>query len=175
LQQRHAASKPEKPANRQRARLHPGRMMEKKLKQERWRILQDFPRYAVSDRGRVRIAAGPDGKPGQILKPYRASSHGIAVRIRRKDGTTWKPMVRLLVAMAWLPPSLGRRWVLHKNSNWRDCSAANLEWSSSPPVWFGRPQGAKGKKRAAGTIPEQSKETCDLLFGARSASGSREV
>lgn len=113
-------------------------MTDSKIQRERWRILPKWPRYAVSNLGRVKRLAEREGAADLVLTPYQASSHGVAVRLRMPDGTTWKPMIRRLVALAWLPGE-EKRWVLHKNGDYTDCRACNLAWSDTPPWWFGRP------------------------------------
>lgn len=138
--------------------------MNKSIQQESWRSLVDdkgrkLSRYAVSSLGKVKLVQG-----GHILTPYKASSHGIAVRIRRDNGTTWKPMIRLLVAYAWLPPRAGRRWLNHLNGDWQDCRACNLEWSEHPPQWFGRPRGSKKSGPRRGRMSERSMRMLEIFM-----------
>lgn len=114
--------------------------MNEKPKQENWKQLPGFPRYLVSDLGQVKLVV-PAGEHGEdrILKPYKASSHGMAVHVKRDDGSTWKPMIRLLVCRTWVPNPKKLRWIHHLNGDYTDCRACNLVWSDIPEPWFGRP------------------------------------
>ncbi|MCI0527427.1 MAG: NUMOD4 motif-containing HNH endonuclease, partial [Nitrospira sp.] len=104
---------------------------------EEWRVIIDFPDYAVSSLGRVRRITDhhPNGphKSGHILKPqknkdgyYRVE---LAVPGRRKGKKV--PIARI-VATAFLPSPIGdRKFINHRNGVRTDNRPENLEWCTT--------------------------------------------
>lgn len=97
---------------------------------ERWKVIEDFPRYEVSDRGQVR-----NRETGRVLKQQRINQTG-----RRKstllavypsmDGKRHLKTVHRLVAAAFVPNPDGLPQVEHINGDLFDNRAKNLRWNS---------------------------------------------
>lgn len=98
-----------------------------KYPSEEWKIIKDFPDYAVSSYGRVmRINKGANNtRVGKILcsssVPYRA----VNLYRNKKRRRAW---IHQLVAIAFLGPYPPGKEVNHKNGNKTDNRKDNLEY-----------------------------------------------
>lgn len=101
---------------------------------ERWKTVEEFPDYAVSDHGRIkRLTSRTCAKAGTILKtPPRSKSRPYPSVDLCTGGSKRTEMVHILVARAFLaPPSFGGAEVNHINGNKADPVFTNLEWTTS--------------------------------------------
>ena len=94
---------------------------------EKWKPVEGFKSYEVSDLGRVRRAV-PDslGRPCRVLKPNILSKGYLQVGLYR-DGKVHPLLVHVLVAKAFVPNPLNLPQVNHLGEN-GDCKALQLEW-----------------------------------------------
>lgn len=100
------------------------------LRGEVWRVIEDTPEngtYLISNYGRLKRLAFFGGRyhfPDMVLRAHR----------NRKDGyykvRVGKTMhyVHRLVAIAFLAPKPGCKYVDHRNGDKTDCRARNLRW-----------------------------------------------
>lgn len=99
---------------------------------EEWRSVEWDSRYEVSSRGRVRSYASPSG--GSYPDPHplklEVSRHGYyRVRLTRR-GESYKPLVHLIVAEAFLGSRPEGQVVRHKDGDKLNISADNLEYGT---------------------------------------------
>src|SRR5262245_25260599 len=91
---------------------------------EEWRVIADFPDYAISNWGRVkRITVGLDGRqPGRIRKPF--DNNGYVRYTLRRDGRYHNKLAHVLVHEAFKGPVPGGLEINHddgvKSHNWPD-------------------------------------------------------
>lgn len=102
------------------------------LEREEWRVIQEFPNYAVSNLGRVRREVDGIGTlagqltVGGLRKGYRS----VGLR-RTRGGHRFHCSVHRLVARAFLgEPPKAQPCVNHINGIKTDNRVENLEWSS---------------------------------------------
>jgi hypothetical protein len=90
---------------------------------EKWKIIEDFPAYEVSDLGRIRRRLpGRGTQVGKILKPFPNRLGYYKVSFGKKRVT-----VHTLVARAFIPNPKGLPEVNHLGPK-SDCRASQLEW-----------------------------------------------
>lgn len=89
---------------------------------EEWRQVEDFPRYDVSNEGRVR-----NNKTGRIMK-NQVKSNGYAVLTLRIDKTPHTQAVHQLVANAFIENERNGCDVNHKDGNKLNNRVDNLEF-----------------------------------------------
>lgn len=98
---------------------------------ETWRVITEFPNYAVSNRGYVkRLTAPLRGSktfPGKILATSISNWGYVLVHLHSRERDTRRPVHRL-VAEAFLGPCPLGREVNHKSGNKRDNSLGNIEY-----------------------------------------------
>jgi len=96
---------------------------------ERWKIIEDFPDYAISTCGRVkRIGVAKNGTyPGRILKPF-ATSQGYKVIRLFKNCEVYTVLVHHLVLNQFIKRREMGKECNHKNGNTGDNHVWNLEW-----------------------------------------------
>lgn len=99
------------------------------MMQEEWRLIVDWPDYAVSNLGRVkRITTWGRGKAGAIRKPVFVSGYA-AVTLTDRAGRRKLLTIHRLVAAAFLPePSAPGMEVNHKDADRTNPRLDNLEW-----------------------------------------------
>jgi hypothetical protein len=90
---------------------------------EEWRDIADFPKYEVSNTGRVRRKAW-DLVPGSI-----PSGH-LTVALSNGSGKPRSQYVHRLVAQAFIENTDSKPLVNHRNGNPKDNRLVNLEWST---------------------------------------------
>lgn len=92
---------------------------------EKWLGVVGYPKYLVSDQGRIMNA-----KRGNVLSPITLSKGYPGVRLYNEyGGITLK--VHRVVAVAWLPNPEELPQVNHKSGDKWDSSVDNLEWCSN--------------------------------------------
>ena len=98
---------------------------------EQWKEIEDFPRYEVSDTGKVR-----NRETGRVLKQYelnqgKSRRNSTVLRIvLSKCGALCGKTVHRLVAAAFVPNPDGLPQVEHINGDLFDNRAKNLRWNS---------------------------------------------
>ncbi len=98
------------------------------MKEEIWRIIKDFPDYAVSNWGRVmRITKGSNNTyPGKILKPG-LNSGGYKMVVLSKNGKNKTKTIHRVMVKSFLNNYSDNLEVNHKNGIKTDNRIENLE------------------------------------------------
>lgn len=99
---------------------------------ETWRIIADFPDYAVNDQGVIRrIEADKYGRNcGRRLNPY-AGNHGYFVVTLHRGGKQSARLLHRLVCEAFHGPCPGDDFhAAHCDGNKLNNTAANLRWAT---------------------------------------------
>ena len=97
------------------------------MKQEHWKVIEEFPDYEVSDKGRIRrLTPYKSTYKGKIKKTYINNS-GYEFVTLKKD-KLYSRTVHRLVAIAFLPKQDGCDEVNHKDENKLNNTVENLEW-----------------------------------------------
>ena len=105
-------------------------MREETFTNEEWREIEGFPRYQVSNYGRVKSFTNPN-KP-KILRPHKLKSGYLMVHLA--TGSEWgscqTECVRIhkLVADAFIPNPENKCHVRHINQDRTDNRVENLRW-----------------------------------------------
>jgi len=105
-------------------------MREETFTNEEWRPIEGFPRYEISNYGRVRSYTNP--KKPKLLRPYQLNNGYMMVHLSK--GSDWganeNECVRIhkLVADAFIPNPQNKCHIRHKNLNRGDNRADNLMW-----------------------------------------------
>lgn len=94
---------------------------------EVWKVVEEFPRYEVSNLGRVRSNIGEQ----KLLKPYFTSKGYLVVRLAKKPTEKGKYITRdikvhRLVAQYFCEDYAAEKEIHHKNHMRNDNRAANL-------------------------------------------------
>ena len=107
-------------------------MREETFINEEWRPIEGFPRYQVSNMGRVKSFTNP--KKPKILRPHRLKSGYLMVHLAKGDewGSNETECVRIhkLVADAFIPNPLNRCHIRHINGLRDDNRVENLRWTT---------------------------------------------
>jgi len=99
--------------------------------EEEWRVIEDFPDYAVSNMGRVkRITKTTNTFVGKILKPRLGTARYFQVNLC-KDGKARNMFIHRLVLMAFVGPCPINYGANHKNGIRTDNELNNLEWTTA--------------------------------------------
>jgi len=100
------------------------------MEDERWRVIKDFPDYAVSNLGQIkRLTPGRKTRPGKILKGA-IKPPGYPMVNLRKQGKTYYRRVHSLVAQAFIETNHEDLTVNHKDGNKINNHLSNLEYLS---------------------------------------------
>lgn len=89
---------------------------------ERWRVSPDFPKYEVSDHGRIRHINGAPRKT-------RLCGGYLYVSIWH-DGKLRNVRLHRLVARTYIPNPKNKPHVNHKDGNKENNNVSNLEWNT---------------------------------------------
>lgn len=96
------------------------------INEEKWKRVEDFPTYEISNLGRVRNSSG------KILKPQKNKTNGYyQIMLHNSiDGKKVKlHYLHRLVATYFLPPPRdGQTQINHKDSDRANNTASNLQW-----------------------------------------------
>lgn len=107
-------------------------MREETFTNEEWREIEGFPRYQVSNYGRVKSFTNPN-KP-KILRPHQLKSGYLMVHLAKGEewGSCQTECVRIhkLVADAFIPNPLNRCHIRHINQDRTDNRVENLRWTT---------------------------------------------
>lgn len=97
---------------------------------EEWRVIDEFPNYAVSSVGRVkRIVAARNAKAGKIISPYQRDGY-LSVSLS-SDGNEFGRRVNRLVCAAFHGPAPTPEHHAAHNDGVRDNNAwGNLRWAT---------------------------------------------
>lgn len=92
--------------------------------EEEWRVITEFPRYGVSNRGRVMTI-----KTGRILQPSLNQQGHLKVNLM-ENGEMYTRSINKLVARAFLPPPPRQDFisVIHIDGDKQNCNANNIAW-----------------------------------------------
>lgn len=107
-------------------------MREETFTNEEWRQIEGFPRYQVSNMGRVKSFTNP--KKPKILRPHKTKNGYLLVTLAK--GETWgngeseTVRVHKLVADAFIPNPLNRCHIRHINQDRTDNRVENLSWTT---------------------------------------------
>jgi hypothetical protein len=97
-------------------------------KHERWKTIEGFEAYEVSDLGRVRRKEATPHHPGKTLRKPWFGTGGYVQLDLYKDGKSHYKAVHRLVAIAFLPNPNNLPEVNHLGPK-SDCRATMLEWT----------------------------------------------
>ena len=98
------------------------------LEIERWRVIPEWPDYAVSDHGNVkRTTAAPSTYVGRVLKPIITLGGYCQAKLGR-DGPICT--IHSLVMAQFVGPRPPKAEINHKNGNKRDNRLENLEYAT---------------------------------------------
>lgn len=132
-------------------------MREETFTNEEWRPIEGFPRYQISNYGRVRSYTNP--KKPKILRPHQLKNGYLMVHLAKGEewGSNETECVRIhkLVADAFIPNPQNKCHVRHINQNRTDNRVENLKWvtreeSNADPI-------TKANRLAA--IPQRIEKT----------------
>lgn len=87
-----------------------------------WKVIKEFPKYSVSDDGRVR-----NNTTGKILSPHSDTNGYLSVCLYR-DGKPSTKRIHKLVAEAFIPNPFNLHDTNHKDGNRSNNNVNNLEW-----------------------------------------------
>ena len=97
------------------------------MKKEHWKVIEEFPDYEVSDKGRIRRLTPCKGTyKGRILNTF-INNVGYECVTFKKDKQYCRTVHRL-VAIAFLPKPDGCNEINHKDENKLNNTVENLEW-----------------------------------------------
>lgn len=98
------------------------------LDEEEWRIVDEFPNYAVSNKGRVKRIYTQTGHETEKLMSYSKATRKNPYR--KVLLCKYSRYIHRLVAIAFIPNPYGLPCVNHKDGNKCNNSVENLEWVS---------------------------------------------
>lgn len=96
---------------------------------EKWEVIKEYPRYSVSDNGRVK-----NNVSGQIISQRKSTNGYMRVNVRSGFEKYERPTtlsVHRLVAEYFVPKISGKEYVNHKDCDKTNNCASNLEWCTS--------------------------------------------
>lgn len=125
-----------------------------------WRVIADFPNYAVNDQGRVcRIVPSRRNHAPRILAPW-VGNHGYETVCLFRDGVGRRRLIHRLVCEAFHgPPPTPAHQAAHGDGTRRNNRADNLRWATrSENMEDARRHGvlAVGVRHGRTTSPEKT-------------------
>lgn len=95
---------------------------------EQWKSMQPIglSRYDISDLGKIMSR-----KDDRILRPFMSKTGNLYIALTNDEGRRISRFLHALVAQMFLEPDPSRKFVLHKNGDPYDNSAANLKWANT--------------------------------------------
>lgn len=133
-----------------------------------WKVINEFPKYSVSDDGRVR-----NNKTGKILSPCADTNGYLSVGLYR-DGKRSTKRIHRLVAEAFIPNPLNLHDINHRDGNKSNNDKSNLEYCtrSYNMLHSSRTLGKKPRKPIKNPIVcVESKEVYENIEAAAKAVG----
>ena len=97
------------------------------MKREHWKVIDEFPDYEVSDKGRIRRLTPSKNTYKGKIKNTSINNAGYEIVTFNKD-KIYSRTVHRLVAIAFLPKPDGCDEINHKDENKLNNSVENLEW-----------------------------------------------
>lgn len=105
-------------------------MREETFTDEEWRPIEGFPRYKISNKGRVKSFTNP--KKPKILRPHQLKNGYLMIHLAKGEewGSNETESVRIhkLVADAFIPNPQNKCHILHINQDRTDNRVENLKW-----------------------------------------------
>lgn len=92
---------------------------------EEWRIIKDFPKYSVSNKGNVK-----NNKRGRIMKQYKDKDGYCILGLYNNEGIQKLMKAHRLVAIEFLSNPLNKPVVNHIDGNKSNNCVDNLEWNT---------------------------------------------
>lgn len=92
--------------------------------QEEWRVIEECPKYLVSNLGRIKHK-----RLDRIVKPFANSAGYLQVVLRGEDKNLYR-LVSRLVAIAFIPNPNNYSEINHKDFDKTNNCVDNLEWVS---------------------------------------------
>lgn len=94
---------------------------------EEWKVIQEFPRYMISNKGNVKSLIGKE----KLLKPYKSNKGYLSVKLsskpnKKEEYNRRSVKVHRLVAKYFCENYTEEKEVHHKNHNRQDNKAENL-------------------------------------------------
>lgn len=126
--------------------------------EEIWKGIKDYPKYEVSNLGRIRNI-----KTGRILKP-NFSGRYYSVELFNETGSKRKAIHRL-VAEAFIERKNGQDVVNHIDGNSFNNSASNLEWCTVTENNIHAIKNGLNRPGAYQKRPIRIKETGEIIYG----------
>jgi len=132
-------------------------MREETFTNEEWRPIEGFPRYQISNYGRIRSYTNP--KKPKILRPHQLKNGYLMVHLAKGEewGSNQTECVRIhkLVADAFIPNPQNKCHIRHINQDRTDNRVENLRWitpeeSANDPI-------SKANRMAA--VPQRIEKT----------------
>ena len=123
------------------------------MKKEHWKVIEEFPDYEVSDKGRIRRLTTSKHTCKGKIKNTSISNVGYELVFFSKKGKIYSRTVHRLVAIAFLPKPEGCNEVNHKDENKLNNTVENLEWCTHKyNMNYGTVQERKSEKLKQRTV-----------------------